>query len=214
MKILLISDTHGHLDKVYRVLEKVKDIDLILHCGDYQKDAHELEDTQSIPVISVKGNCDGGHAPDRKIVETPYGKIIMTHGHLEGIDFDPTRLIYLAEENDCIAVCCGHTHVPVFEDFGGIYMINPGSISRPRDGSPEGSYAIIHSTEDDFYGNIVYYDKVFPSDSGNDSGKDSGKDSGGNGGSGGPGNKASGGTAKKKVQGGFLRGLLNYSDRF
>lgn len=195
MKILVISDTHGDLTKVYHLLEKVKNIDLILHCGDNQKDAHELEDTQGIPVVSVKGNCDGGHAPDRKIIDTPYGKIIMTHGHMEGVDFDPTRLIYLAEENDCIAVCCGHTHVPVWEDFNGIIMINPGSLSRPRDGSKEGSYAIIHSTEENFYGNIVYYDKIFPEDDHR--------------------TKASGnGSSKKKVHGGYLRGLLNYSDRF
>lgn len=199
MKILLISDTHGELNKVYRILKKVKDIDLILHCGDYEKDAHTLEDTQSIPVISVKGNCDHCTAPDRKIIDTPCGKILITHGHTEGVDFDLTRLFYLAEENDCIAVCYGHTHVPAFEDFGGLSMINPGSLSRPRDGSKEGSYAILHSTEDDFYGNIVYYDKIFPDENDdNDDNDNNGKTSG----------------SKKNVRGGYLRGLLNYSDRF
>ena len=33
MKILVISDTHGHLDKVYEVFEKQVGIDLIIHCG-------------------------------------------------------------------------------------------------------------------------------------------------------------------------------------
>ncbi|MDO4395797.1 MAG: metallophosphoesterase [Clostridia bacterium] len=187
MKILVLSDTHGKLDKVYRVFEKLNNIDLIIHCGDYIRDAHTLEDTLGIPVVAVKGNCDGccslskGESYD--IVDTPVGNILVTHGHIDSVDFDLSRLMYRAEENDCECVCFGHTHVAVCEDMDGILMVNPGSLSLPRDGS-SGSYAIIHSDDDGFLANIVYYDMVFPD------------------------NK------KKKVQGGFVRGLLNYSDRF
>ena len=44
MKILLLSDTHGLLDKVYEIYGKLNHIDLIIHCGDYQRDAHTLEE--------------------------------------------------------------------------------------------------------------------------------------------------------------------------
>lgn len=191
MKILLLSDTHGDLDRVYRIYEKLTDIDMIFHCGDYQRDALQLEDTLGIPVLSVKGNCDGCTKPDRKIAETPAGRILLTHGHLEGVGFDETKLLYLAEESDCIAVCCGHTHRALYEDFNGIFLINPGSLTEPRDGSG-GTYAILHCEEDQFYGNIVHYDRIFPDR-----------------GSSGSGNKKT-----KKPSGGFLRNLLNYSDRF
>ena len=185
MKILVISDTHGHLDKVYEVCERLPGIDLIIHCGDYQTDAYELEDTLGIPTVSVKGNCDRCEQVDRAYVDTPYGKIMVTHGHMENCNFGVTQLLYAAEEQDCVAVCFGHTHVPMCEDFSGITLLNPGSLSKPRDNT-NGSYAIIRSTEDDFYTNIIYYDTVC-------------------------------GTKKKqekKVQGGMLRNMLNYSDRF
>lgn len=187
MKILVLSDTHGKLDKVYRVFEKLNSIDLIIHCGDNIRDAYTLEDTLGVPVTAIKGNCDGmattvkGDSYD--IVDTPGGKILFTHGHMDRVGFDMSRLLYRAEENDCEAVCFGHTHVPVCEYYDGILMINPGSLSQPRDGT-NGSYAIIHSSDDGIYANVVYYDTIFPE----------GK--------------------KKKVQGGFVRGLLNYSDRF
>ena len=42
MKILVLSDTHGKLDKVYRVCEKLNNIDLIIHCGDYIRDARKF----------------------------------------------------------------------------------------------------------------------------------------------------------------------------
>lgn len=183
MKILLLSDTHGKLDKVYQIYEKLNHIDMIFHCGDYQKDAHALEDTLGVPVASVKGNCDGAMKPDRQIVDTPSGKVLLTHGHMEGADYDYNNLLYLAEENDCIALCFGHTHVPICENFEGIWLINPGSLTLPRDGS-NGSYAVLHAEEEDFYANLVYYDTVC------------------------------GSRRKKKVQGGYIRGLLNYSDRF
>lgn len=184
MKILLLSDTHGDLQKAFQVYEKLTDIDLLLHCGDYQRDARTLEKSLKIPVISVKGNCDGADTPDRRVVETPAGRLLLTHGHLDGAGYNPLRLKYLAEENQCIAVCFGHTHIPLCEKTDDVYLINPGSLPRPRDGS-NGSYAVIHSTEQNFYANIVYYDTVF----GGKHGKD-------------------------KPQSGFLRGLLNYSDRF
>ena len=185
MKILLLSDTHGHLEKVYEIYEKTANIDLIIHCGDYQKDAFELEDTLGIPVVSVKGNCDGGHQVDRAFADTPYGKIMVTHGHLENCNFGCTQLLYAAEESDCFACCFGHTHVPMNEDFDGVHLINPGSLSKPRDGS-NGSYAILRCTDDDFFANIVYYDTVCGAQK----------------------------KKEKKVKGGMLRNMLNYSDRF
>ena len=110
--------------------------------------------------------------------------ILLTHGHLDGAGHNPLALKYAAEEAQCIAVCFGHTHVPVCEKDDGIYLINPGSLPRPRDGSC-GSYAIIHSSEKEFYANIVYYETVCGAK-----------------------------TNRGRTQGGFLRGLLNYSDRF
>lgn len=40
-------------------------------------------------------------------------------------------------------VVLGHTHVAMVEKAGDVTVINPGSCSQPRDGSREGSYAIL-----------------------------------------------------------------------
>lgn len=204
MRILLLSDTHGDSDRVLKISEKLTGIDLVLHCGDYQHDAFMLEDTLGIPVISVKGNCDGNTREDKEIVETPYGKILLTHGNWESVDFKYDNLLYMAEEKDCFAVCFGHTHVAFAEEIGGIHLINPGSLTEPRDGSG-GTYAILRCTEDDFCANIVRYDRIF----GNDA-----DSSNRNNGSNNSRSSNSSGKSGAKVKGGFLRNLLNYSDRF
>ncbi len=40
-------------------------------------------------------------------------------------------------------VILGHTHRPMIEKAGTVTVINPGSCSQPRDGTREGSYAIL-----------------------------------------------------------------------
>lgn len=194
MKILLISDTHGDITRAAEILDHVKDIDLILHCGDHQHDAEFLADCVQIPVISVSGNCDHG-SQYKRTVETPAGKLLITHGHMEAVGFSDRLLLSAAEEEgDCIAVCFGHTHVPRCEDIGGLWLINPGSLTEPRDGSKP-SCAILRCEEDGFYPSLAPYDTLVP-----------------------PTEKAPpaepADNKKKKAKGGFLRNLLNYSDRF
>lgn len=184
MKIVVFSDTHGHLEKVYEVMSKIENADLIIHCGDYAEDGEILSSTLNIPAVCVRGNCDRGPGSDMEIVETEGGNILVVHGDMYGVSYDVTRLLYAAEENDCSMVCFGHTHVPMNEDMDGIILFNPGSLPRPRDGS-NGSYGIILAEKETLYANIVYYDTVV-----------------------GKGGKSD------KTKGGRIRGMLNYSDRF
>ncbi len=182
MKLFVTGDTHGHLDKIRKIYPHLKGIDMIIHTGDMQRDAYEMEKEFNIPVVSVPGNCDGSHsAGDFATVRTEYGNILVTHGHMQNAGYCCDRLLYLCEENNCSAVIFGHTHVPVYEEYSGIYLLNPGSLTRPRDGS-QGSYGIITTTESTFAASIIYYrPQLFEKD---------------------------------KVKGGYIKDLLNYSDRF
>lgn len=182
MKILVISDTHGKLNKVRDVLQKLKNTDLIIHAGDFISDAERLQRELSIPVIGVKGNCDGScSSNDFKIAETECGNILITHGHMENVKYRLDGLMYKAMENNCIAAVFGHTHCALIEECNGIRLINPGSLSQPRDSS-DGSYAVIRTSQDSFDASIVYYSTVMG--------------------------------GKKNTKAGFIRSLLNYSDRF
>jgi putative phosphoesterase len=40
-------------------------------------------------------------------------------------------------------VIMGHTHIPMVHQVGEVMVINPGSCSQPRDGTAEGSYAVL-----------------------------------------------------------------------
>ncbi|MDO5491580.1 MAG: metallophosphoesterase [Bacillota bacterium] len=180
MKILLIGDTHGKLNRVRDIWPKLTNIDLIAHTGDHYSDAQKLAKELAVPVIAVGGNCDGS-GPDRQIIETEYGRILLTHGHREGVKYDLNILRYRAMEEDCRAVFYGHTHQSSVIEADGMHFVNPGSLTLPRD-QKSGSYAVVRTAEDRFDAAIVYYDTIM------------GK--------------------KSSPSSGFLKSILNYSDRF
>ena len=37
MKMLVISDTHGKISKAYEVAQRIHDLDLLVHLGDYKR---------------------------------------------------------------------------------------------------------------------------------------------------------------------------------
>lgn len=57
MNILVLSDTHGELDRALEMYERISTsickIDRIIHCGDFIKDAQEIEAQTGIPVSCV-----------------------------------------------------------------------------------------------------------------------------------------------------------------
>ncbi len=46
-----------------------------------------------------------------------------------------------ADRPDVLA--CGHSHIPFARRIGGVTVVNAGSVGRPVDGDPRGSYAVI-----------------------------------------------------------------------
>ena len=216
MRILVLSDTHGDISRacqIYHILQKQGQVDLIIHCGDYYKDAIHMSERLGAPTVWVKGNTDGSFDENGyTIVDTECGSLLVTHGHMENVDFSQQNLYYKALEHDCCAAIFGHTHRAVSAEAGGIHLLNPGSLTRPRDGSG-GTFGLIHTGPDYFRGQICRYDD-FIRQSGSDVSDDGSGGSNGSGGSGGNGGPKGGSGSKPKVQGGYLRGLLNYSDRF
>lgn len=195
MKLLVVSDTHGKIEKVRDVFQKISArdaIDALIHCGDYKRDAEELARILDIPVYGIPGNCDGGFRAEFLTVPTPSGNILVTHGHGEHVDYGLEELNQLALSLDCRCACFGHTHVPVQETSAeGVLLVNPGSLTRPRDGSTDGSCAVLYAEPEGITASILHYDAIMREPE-----------------------TGSGGSrpSKKKVRGGFLRKIMNYSD--
>lgn len=158
MKLFVISDTHGQLDKAKKVCDLADEADLIIHLGDNREDALRLSAGLGRPVQWVDGNCDWGKGQknDHQILETDFGPIYLTHGHHEDVKFGLDKLLYKTESLGCKAAFFGHTHMAGFQQIKGIYLLNPGSLTFPRDGS-RGSYAVACVSENHLEATIIYW---------------------------------------------------------
>ncbi len=72
--------------------------------------------------------------PRKTVLSAAGEKLLISHGHLQGIDFGDELALSEAEEIGAKIFIHGHTHVPRQVRAGNKLIVNPGSISRPRGG--------------------------------------------------------------------------------
>ncbi len=135
MKILIVSDTHGYNNDLYKVIEKTGEPDLLIHAGDLQGLEDELPRFLKCDIKMVSGNNDFSFSLKKELIFDVEGyRFLLVHGHREGVYYGTERLLYKAMEYEANVVVFGHTHKPVIEydNDSGIWLINPGSLTFPR----------------------------------------------------------------------------------
>lgn len=148
MKILLFSDSHGYTHNMVKAIDENKDADLVIHLGDYVKDALKLASIYNkMNFEFVAGNNDYyTKAPNEKLLNINDKKIFITHGHSYNVKFGYDKLISKGKAINADMVFFGHTHVNeeiIKED---ILLLNPGSISVPVPPNPP-TYCIVEIIE-------------------------------------------------------------------
>ncbi|HIT89578.1 MAG TPA: metallophosphoesterase [Candidatus Merdenecus merdavium] len=144
MKILVVSDTHRHDENLLKVLHQVGPIDGLFHLGDAEGSEDYIHQIANCPVSMVCGNNDFFSDLKREEVLTigPF-KIFLTHGHYYCVGAGTTRLKKEAKIKGCNIAMFGHTHKPLIEYDEEITVINPGSLSYPRQEGRRPSYILM-----------------------------------------------------------------------
>ncbi len=161
MIYLIASDLHGSAIRTEQLVERFHEekADRLLLLGDILyhgprnplPDGHgpqrvaELLNELADRIICVRGNCDA--EIDQMLLDFPLiegftmiydGKrtVFLTHGH----HYNEQALPSSAQPGDLLIH--GHTHIKdAHRGAGGVYIVNPGSTSSPKDDS-FGSYAV------------------------------------------------------------------------
>ena len=153
MKIIVVSDTHGHYSLLAELMDMHRDADALIFLGDGINDLARA-DAYSYPfaVYSVRGNCDGisffsrgNDAPDEMILSLGGYRFFILHGHTRTVKHSMDRAIWAAQEQAVDVLLFGHTHCPMekylsFDDGGEcslkpLYLFNPGSLGASGDGA-------------------------------------------------------------------------------
>ncbi len=141
MKILIVSDTHGHIGNFKEVLRRVSPIDMLIHCGDVEGQENEIRDLAQCECHIVSGNNDYfSDLPREEEFLVAGHRAFLTHGHGYGISMGYDRITEEALSRGAEMVFCGHTHRPVKEMIDGVRVMNPGSLSYPRQEGRKPSY--------------------------------------------------------------------------
>lgn len=136
MKILVISDSHGKNDDVKQVIEQVGDVDMMIHLGDVERGDDYIRSIARCPqdqIYLISGNNDYNlDLPYQEIIDIAGYKTLLTHGHRFYVNSGTGYLREYAQENRIDIVMYGHTHVPYIDIGEDVTILNPGSLSYPR----------------------------------------------------------------------------------
>jgi hypothetical protein len=175
MKLLIASDIHGSAFYCGRLLDayEKEGAERLLLLGDIlyhgprndlpreyaPKEVIRLLNERSGEIYAVRGNCEA--EVDQMVLEFPVladymilfegsRAVYATHGHV----YNETQLPPMKAGD---VLLHGHTHVLRAEEKDGIWILNPGSVSIPKEGNPP-TYAVLENglfQIKDFEGNTV-----------------------------------------------------------
>ena len=130
MRILVVSDVHGRVGRLYEAIEQQPTAKAVIFLGDGLRQAEDAaERYPDRDFYMVPGNCDfgAGGIPVRQ--ETFGGKrFYFTHGHRHDVKYTLYRLDLAARVAEADVALFGHTHTPYEEYADGLYLLNPGSL--------------------------------------------------------------------------------------
>lgn len=143
MKLLLFSDSHGHVeyrDEMEKEVRRGSLPDAVLFAGDAGFSSNHI--FPEVPYYCVRGNCDfSSSAPDWELIVFGEHRIYLAHGHLHRAKLIKGLLASDALKNQARIAVYGHTHNQGLEIVNSVYCINPGALKN-------GQYAFLNLFSD------------------------------------------------------------------
>jgi|LSQX01.3.fsa_nt_gb putative phosphoesterase len=151
MKILLFSDSHGNTNNILKAMKKNKDIDIVIHLGDFIKDMDEpINRFKEKRFELVSGNNDWRRElPSEKMLYIEGKKIFITHGHHYNVKNEYQRIINKGNALCADAVFFGHTHMAEELFCDKMLVLNPGSIGLPS--GTRKTYCVVEIRDNRFW---------------------------------------------------------------
>lgn len=151
MKILICSDTHRYDKNLRDVIEEQKPLDMLIHLGDAEGSDASIASwlNEDCELVMVRGNNDffSNLESEMELDLGPH-RIFLTHGHHYHVSLGVDYLREEALDRGCDMAMYGHTHRPYLEYGNEVLILNPGSLSYPRQEGHNPSYMILEFDND------------------------------------------------------------------
>lgn len=166
MDVLVISDIHGRLDELDRLvayrrrLLRAGETLNVIFLGDGLEELYRCRAYDDLIVYAVRGNCDrrvpfgpfGEDVPETAVITLCGYRIFIAHGHTLDVKSTRARLYGATAAANADIALFGHTHMPLEEYITNermpslakpIAVFNPGSLG-------EGSFGNLSLSENGF----------------------------------------------------------------
>jgi putative phosphoesterase len=162
-KILVAGDTCGKGPFPFEVISILREIGAIIIKGNSDKkflstrvSANKLtkKEFELVKFLSL--------APETLWVDD---KILLCHGSPQNV----TDYIYPSITRESLltkldgfkkpeVLCCGHSHIPFVKEVDDVLLVNSGSVGKPIDGDPRGSFAVFELNDKEKWGRIIRFE--------------------------------------------------------
>ena len=149
MKVLVVSDTHGRHSKLEEAVQKETPFSYLIHGGDVEGGELSILSISRCPCTIVAGNNDFfTRLPKEAQISLEGQSIFVVHGHQYGISGGTVGIEAACRARACRIAIFGHTHRPLIQERDGVLLINPGSLSLPRQEGRRPSYVVLELSRD------------------------------------------------------------------
>lgn len=146
MTLLIVSDSHGRIDRLRSLFELHKNADALIFLGDGLSDLDRAGvGDYRFAVFAVRGNCDGStgsltvlRAKEEMTFNFEGISFFALHGHTRGVKGTLVNALYAAESKNVDVLLYGHTHEPFSTYLAEgeynlnkpMHVFNPGSLAE------------------------------------------------------------------------------------
>lgn len=149
MKVLIVSDTHGRHGNLRKAVEESGEFDVLIHLGDVEGGEAYIDAVADCEKHVIRGNNDFySSLPKEEVFFLNGKKVFITHGHNYYVAFGTEQVERAGRERGADVVMFGHTHRPHLEVRDDVVVLNPGSLSYPRQEGRQSSYMIMEIDDD------------------------------------------------------------------
>ena len=153
-KIIIISDSHGNVQAIEKLMPLIAENDYLIHLGDGSADLRQVWKEYPDKIYQCRGNCDGlSPTPSEGILDVEQISIFYCHGDAYGVKSGLGALAKEAKKRNCEIALYGHTHKAQITEIDGVTLINPGYMKRKV--GEGGSYCYLVVNKDKFTPVIV-----------------------------------------------------------
>lgn len=169
---ICLGDLVGYGCNPNEVIERIRDEKILCIKGNYDasvvdKDYTFIRENEinsfSLP-WAVKTVTDENikflrELPSTTVLEFNNKKIQFVHGSPRKINEylteDYEKINEVIDDFNYDILVCAHTHIPYIKEIENKLIINDGSVGKPKNGTPHGTYTILNISPDNFNAEII-----------------------------------------------------------